>query len=210
MADSSNDFMQALISLDRVAAKQIMEDLSPRTGSLKFIEEVVVTALERIGKGWQEGNLALSQVYMAGRICENLVDEILPPGASQRKDQPQMAICVLSDHHKLGKTIVYSLLRASGYELKDYDTLEVDALIKRIKRDGIKILLISVLMLPSALKIKRVREKLDEMGLDVKILVGGAPFRFDDQLWREVGADAMGLTASEAVALIQKIMGGTL
>ncbi len=61
-------------------------------------------------------------------------------------------------------------------------------------------------MLPSALKIKELKDKLENM--DVKIIVGGAPFRFDDQLWREVGADAMCKNASEAVSIIHHVIGG--
>lgn len=207
MADHINDFMQALLSLDRLSAKEILDDHTLRIRPIEFIEKVVVVALERIGAGWQEGTIALSQVYMGGRICEELVDEILPPGASERKDQPKMAICVLSDHHKLGKVIVYSLLRASGFDLSDYGTMEVDDLVDRIIKENIEIILISVLMLPSALKIKKVKEKLTNMNLDVKIVVGGAPFRFDDQLWQEVGADAMCKDASEAVDVIQEVIG---
>jgi methanogenic corrinoid protein MtbC1 len=207
MTELVTDFMEAIISLDRLSAQKLLADQEGRISGMEFIEKVVVVALERIGAGWQEGSLALSQVYMAGRICESLVDEILPPGAPDRKDQPKMAICVLSDHHKLGKVIVYSLLRASGFDLLDYGTLAVDELVERAKKDHIKILLISVLMLPSALKIKAVKEKL--MDLDVKIIVGGAPFRFDDHLWREVGADAMCRTASEALPVIRKVMGET-
>jgi hypothetical protein len=39
-------------------------------------------------------------------------------------------------------------------------------------------------------------------------VVGGAPFRFDDQLWREVGADAMGLSASDALKILDAMGGG--
>ncbi len=208
MTDIVNDFMQALLSLDRVSARNMIADQSHRNAPIAFIEEVVVAALERIGAGWQAGTVALSQVYMGGRICEELVDEILPPGDPERKDQPRMAICVLADQHKLGKVMVYSLLRASGYDLSDYGTVSVDDLVARVQKDNIEVLLISVLMLPSALQIKKVREKLTDMGLDVSIVVGGAPFRFDDQLWREVGADAMCRTASEVAAVIRRVTGG--
>lgn len=210
MADVISDFMEALLALDRLSAKQIFLDQARTLSRIQFIEEVVASALERIGTRWQEGSVALSQVYMGGRICEQLVDEILPPGAPERKDQPKMAICVLADHHKLGKIIVYSLLRASGFELLDYDTVNVDDLVEGVQRDRIKVLLISVLMLSSALKVKQVKEKLIELNLDVKIIVGGAPFRFDDKLWQEVGADAMGRTASEATAAVRRTMEGTL
>ncbi|MBF0303961.1 MAG: cobalamin-dependent protein [Desulfamplus sp.] len=209
MEKNISNFMEALLSVNRVAAREMLED-AVSIDKISFIENVVIAALERIGAGWKSGVFALSQVYMAGRICEELIDEVLPPGDPDRKDQPKMAICVLSDHHKLGKTIVYSLLRASGFDLLDYGTMEVEELVQRIKNDKIKIILVSVLMLHSALKVKPLKEKLDSLNLDVKIVVGGAPFRFDKQLWQEVRADAMCSTASEAVLVIKSVMGGSL
>jgi methanogenic corrinoid protein MtbC1 len=208
MTERIKNFTQALLSLDRLSAKQIMDDESSRVGPIHFVEDVVIAALEQVGSQWQEGTVALSQVYMAGRICEDLVDEILPPADPARKNQPKMAICVLSDHHKLGKAIVYSILRAGGFELLDYGVVEVEDLVTRVKKDTIEILFISVLMLPSALKVEQVREGLKDLG--VRIVVGGAPFRLDDRLWRDVGADAMCRSASEAVSVIDKIMGGDL
>ena len=209
MEKNISNFMEVLLSVNRVAARRMLEDAAS-IDKISFIENVVIAALERIGDGWKSGVFALSQVYMAGRICEELIDEVLPPGDPDRKDQPKMAICVLSDHHKLGKTIVYSLLRASGFDLLDYGTMEVEELVQRIKNDKIEIILVSVLMLHSALKVKHLKEKLDSLNLDVKIVVGGAPFRFDKQLWQEVGADAMCSTASEAVLVIKSVMGGSL
>ncbi|MBF0412816.1 MAG: cobalamin-dependent protein [Desulfamplus sp.] len=209
MEKNISNFMEALLSVNRVAAREMLED-AVSIDKISFIENVVIAALERIGAGWKSGVFALSQVYMAGRICEELIDEVLPPGDPDRKDQPKMAICVLSDHHKLGKTIVYSLLRASGFDLLDYGIMEVEELVQRINNDKIKIILVSVLMLHSALKVKPLKEKLDSLNLDVKIVVGGAPFRFDKQLWQEVRADAMCSTASEAVLVIKSVMGGSL
>ena len=208
MNDRSDHFVNALLSLDRLSARRIVDDELSLISPIDFVETVVIGSLERIGAQWQTGDIALSQVYMAGRICEDLVDEILPPADPARKNQPRMAICVLSDHHKLGKAIVYSILRASGFDLLDYGTMEIDALVDRVTADNVQILLVSVLMLQSALKVKQLRERLAPR--DVKIIVGGAPFRLDDTLWREVGADAVCLSASEVVSTIEALMGGAL
>ncbi len=205
--DITVEFEQALLMLDRLAAKKIAADVGSQLYPTEFVEEVVVPSLERVGKGWEDGIVALSQVYMSGRICEDIVDTLLPPGASERKNQAKMAVAVFEDHHHMGKRIVYTMLRASGFELLDYGHVKSDNLITRVKNDGIKILLLSTLMLPSALRIKEVKEKLNG---EVKIVVGGAPFRFDDQLWREIGADAMGKTASEAVKVITRMTGGNI
>jgi methanogenic corrinoid protein MtbC1 len=107
----------------------------------------------------------------------------------------------------LGKRIVYSLMRASGFELFDYGRMDVDELVARVLAEKIRVLLISVLILPSALKVREVCTRLKAEGAPIKVAVGGAPFLFDDQLWREVGADAMGRSAADAVAIVNDWMG---
>lgn len=208
MTNDVKKFTQALLALDRLGASQLLENRTSGDKPIRFIEDVVIRALEIIGEEWLKGNVALSQVYMAGKICEELVDTVLPPAAPERKDQPKMAICVLHDHHSLGKNIVYSLLRASGFELLDFGTVDEETLVQRVEKEQVKVLLISVLMLPSALKIANLREKLSKKNDNVKIVVGGAPFRYDGQLWREVGADAVCASASDAPSLINKLIQG--
>jgi PAS domain S-box-containing protein len=88
-------------------------------------KDLVVPALEQMGSAWQDGSVALSQVYMAGRFCEELVERVLPPSDPDRKHQPRSAIVLLNDYHMLGKRIVYSVMRASGFELFDYGRMDV-------------------------------------------------------------------------------------
>jgi methanogenic corrinoid protein MtbC1 len=206
-ATLQNELISALISVDRSKAKEILTATNPNQNPYHFIEELVVPALEAIGAGWESGEYSLSQVYMSGRICEEiLVDFVLPSNHQGRPQQPKMAIVVLEDYHLLGKRIVYSVLRSSGFEVSNYDRMEVEELVKRVKQDNIEILLVSVLMLPSALRVKDLKIRLNLAGVNVKLVVGGAPFRFDQQLWREVGADAFGRSAIEAVEIVNRII----
>jgi len=203
------EFEQALLLVNRVSALNVMRKAIGTSPAIEVVEQVVVPVMEKIGAGWERGSIALSQIYMSGRICEELVDGILPPGSPVRgKDQPKMAIAVLEDYHMLGKRIVYSSLRAGGFELQNFGRTEVDDLVGRVKREGIEVLLISTLMLRSALLVKQVKAKLVESGSDVKVVVGGAPFRLDDQLWKDVGADGTGRTASEALTIVSEVIGG--
>jgi len=210
MTDLSGQFQQALLSMDRLAAKKIVTKASEELTPLELVDHIIVTALTRIGESWERGDAALSQVYMSGRICEELVDGLLPPGDPQRKDQPSMAIAVLNDYHLLGKRIVYSVLRAGGFDLKDYGRVTVDEVIGKVKADQTRVLLISTLMLHSALHVRDVVAGLKAADLNVKVVVGGAPFRFDTQLWREVNADAMGHSASDVPGIVRTILGGLL
>ena len=196
-------FREALETLDRIGAESIVNQARAEMTPIQVVDQVVVPALEQIGQAWETGDVALSQVYMSGRICEELVEQVLPPSDPDRKHQPRSAIVVLCDYHMLGKRIVYSQMRASGFELFDYGRMDVDELVERALADQIRVLLISVLMLPSALKVKQVCARLKAAGAPIRIAVGGAPFLFDDRLWQEVGADAMGHNAADAVSLVE-------
>lgn len=204
MDELKHEMLDALQSLDRLRIEAVFQRAGGDVHPLRAIEEVVVPALERLGEKWDSGSIALSQVYMSSRICEDLVERALPPRDLQRLEQPRHAIVVLSDYHVLGKRIVLSVMRASGFDIIDYGRMEVEELVERVVEDGLKILLISVLMLPAALKIKEVRSALKARGIRIRIAVGGAPFLFDPTLWREVGADAMGRSATDAVAIVRR------
>ena len=201
-------FETALLSTNRGTAQKIIADSCSRLPPLTCIETLIIPVLEEIGKKWETGEVALSQVYMSGRYCEEIVDAMLPPGHPDRKNQPKMAIGVLEDHHTLGKRILISIIRAAGYEILDYGAgISAHTMVDNVTRDQIKVLLISTLMLPAALKIKDVTSQIREKIQDTRIIVGGAPFRFDKTLYTEVGADAMGYSASDTLKIIQNIMG---
>lgn len=202
------EFEMALLTLDRLAATRVLAAATDVTSPLAAIERLVIPVLERIGREWEQGRLALSQVYMSGRICEELIDGLLPGDGGIRSHQPRLALAVLEDCHLLGKRMVHATLRSGGFAVHDYGRRDVDSLVQQTLEDEVEVLLISALMLPSALRVAQVRTGLDRAGCRAKLIVGGAPFRLDDRLWREVGADAMGRTASDAVAAIAHVSGG--
>jgi methanogenic corrinoid protein MtbC1 len=207
MHEQIKPFREALESLDRVGAESVFKQVLTTLTPIQAVEQIVVPALEQVGDAWHDGSVALSQVYMSGRFCEEIVERVLPPSDPDRKHQPRSAIVVLSDYHMLGKRIVYSVMRASGFELFDYGRMDVDELVARAQADQIRVLLISVLILPSALKVREVCARLKAAGSTIKVLVGGAPFLFDEQLWQDVGADAVGRTASDAISVVEHWMG---
>lgn len=193
--------------MDRIRAEALFQQALTTLLPIEAVEQLVIPALEQIGTCWSEGSVALSQVYMSGRFCEELIDRVLPPSDPDRKLQPRSAIVVLSDYHMLGKRIVYSVMRASGFELFDYGRMDVDELVQRALKDKLSVLLISVLILPSALKVREVCAQLKASGVPIKVVVGGAPFLFDATLWQGVGADAVGHSAADAVRIVENWMG---
>ncbi len=206
MVEIIDQLEQALLAVNNVNSKKILKSIGNNTPPIELIENLIVPVMKRIGDGWENGTVSLSQVYMSGKFIEEWVDTILPPEDPKRINQPKMAIAVLEDYHMLGKRIVYSLLRACGFNLLDYGHVTIKEVIQRICDDKIEILLISTLMLHSSLKVKELKEEIKKIGLQVEIIVGGAPFRFDEALWKEVGADAMAYNAVDAINLIDNFI----
>lgn len=201
-----NAFERALLAVDRLHAEKCLAGRVEEAGALAAVDTLIVPALRSIGNRWEAGELALSQVYMSGRICEQLVDAHLPRARGTRENTPRMAAAVLEDHHLLGKRIVCSVLRAAGYDVRDYGHgLGVDALLRKVSEDGTEILLLSVLMLRSALRIKELVTALRESGLRTRVVAGGAPFLFDGELCRESNVDACGTNAADALEIVSRL-----
>jgi trimethylamine corrinoid protein len=200
--------IQCFLQNDRVGARAIAERWVDARAPLSFVEDVAVPALELVGRRWERGQLALAQVYMAGRICESLVEEMLADTASERRWLPRVAIASLSDHHTLGKRVVSLVVRAAGYDLLDFGAgIAPETLARRASAESVDVLLLSVLMLSSALQVQRVSRELAALKSSTRLIVGGAPFRLDPTLWQRVGADACGASASDAVRLISEVRG---
>jgi trimethylamine corrinoid protein len=208
LTELQHEFLQALLSLDGAAAQRLVRARAEASSPARAIDDLMAPALEALGAQWELGTAALSQVYMGGRICEQIIDVLLPlrdGGGDPEDARPRLAIGVIADRHMLGKRIVASVLRAGGWTLRDYGHGSAESLAARARTDRLDILLVSALMLPSALEVKRLTKALSTSIPRVRVVVGGAPFLFDEQLWREVGADAFGRNAADALAIVRRL-----
>ena len=203
-------FLEALLDTDRQAARRVLESAGRSDRPSDALETLVRPVLERIGNRWETGELSLSQVYMSGRICEELIESLQPDhDGNSAGGEPRVAIGVLEDHHALGKRMVLSVLRAAGIPVRDYGCgLSVHELVERSRTDRTQVLLVSALMLRSAMRIKHLVAALRTAELPVKVVAGGAPFVFDRRLAEEVGADAVGYNASDALVIVRRLLGG--
>ncbi len=198
---------EALLAVDQLQAEGILDSVASHP-PLDQVENILVPAMEHIGDGWEDGDVALSQVYMSSRICEQLVRRMNVEQDQLRFPQPRMAIAVLEDFHLLGKSIIHSMLHGAGYRVQDFGRMDADTLAAKVVGEEIEILLVSTLMLRAALRVPELRRRIETRGRNgVQIIVGGAPFRFDPELWTQVGADATAAGAAELLPIVKQMTG---
>lgn len=195
---------EALLALDRAEVAAILSELAGPSSfdRIELADLVIAPALLEIGRAWDEGTVALSQVYMSGRLLEEALDQHLPASAP-REGAPRIGVGVLEDHHALGKRIVCAVLGSAGYDVRDLGSgIGAATLVDRAVEQGVDILMVSVLMLNRALHVVHVREQIDDRGLDgLTLVVGGAPFIHDPDLYARVGADSYGRSAADALRI---------
>lgn len=198
----------ALLSMDRLAVRALLEQMRDREGWMPALDGLVVPALEDIGLDWEQGRLALAQVYMAGRICEEVIQAVILDDALRPQGDEAIGLAVFEDQHQLGKRIVGGVLKSAGYRVIDYGAgLGAEELARRAAADAVPVLMVSVLMMHSALHLKQLRPAFAGLGRTPVLVAGGAPFRFDPLLARGLGLDAVGHSASDALDIARRYLG---
>jgi 5-methyltetrahydrofolate--homocysteine methyltransferase len=114
---------------------------------------------------------------------------------------------VEGDIHDIGKNIVGTLLMVAGFEVIDIGVdVPTEKFVEKIKEAKPEIVGMSALMTTTMAKMADVIEALKREGLreKVKVIIGGAP---TSKKWaEEIGADAHGGDAIEAVEIAKKLV----
>jgi methanogenic corrinoid protein MtbC1 len=192
-------YNEAIFDTDREQALQVIHDAVAQ-GVLPedVVFKIVVPAIERMVKSISEDfDANLAQHFMTSQIAAEVTEEMI---ALFR--QPPEAICRVvigtaeGDLHSLGKRIVMGCLKAQMIEVTDLGVnVPPERFVDAAVAGNAQVIGISAMMAHTARGENGclgVRKLLRERGLEgkIKIMVGGAPFRFDHDLYRAVQADA--------------------
>jgi len=208
-------YYDAVFDTDRdralaVVKRALDEGISPE----EVIFTIVIPCMEKMIGGMMTDSLVtLSQHFLASQIAEEVADTLIPLFKTAPEMQGHIVIGTsFGDFHGLGKKIVSGCLRAKMFQVTDVGiNVRPERFVEEALAVGAQVIGISSMMVHTAVGEhgpRRVRELLREQGLEdrIKIVVGGAPYRFHDTLYREVGADAWGVTAIEGAEVIARLI----
>lgn len=200
---SSDQLLDRLLQLDRVGVARLLDDGAQAQSPAWVSDALIAPSLVEIGDRWLAGTAALSQVYMAARLCEKWV---ATRNSGQAPSAARVAVALFEDQHALGKQLVSLALRASGIAVVDLGVGNADSLYERATAAGVSVLMVSVLMLASATRMRGLADRIAAEESPLRLVVGGAPFRFDPTLVNEVGAHEVGQSSAEAVTIARRLL----
>jgi len=204
-------YNEAVFETDKQAALEVVnqalsEGLSPEDVVFKLVIPAVEAMMARIEKD-PDSNLA--QHFMTAQIAAEVTERMLEKFSRPPQVIGRVVIgAAHGDLHSLGKRIVIGCLKSMMVEVSDLGVnVGAEQFVDTAVAEGAQVIAVSSLMVHTAIGdngARRVRALLRERGLEgrIKLAVGGAPYRFDPELYTRVGADAWapdGVTAAKVI-----------
>ncbi len=172
--------------------------------------EALREGMSAVGERFEAKEYFLPDLIMSGEIFNEaiaLIEPLLGGREAERKGSVVIGTAQ-GDIHDIGKNIVATMLRCSGYEVHD---LGVDvppaAFVEKVKETGAGLVALSGLLTFAFDSMKETVEAFSDAGLrdSVKIMIGGGPV--NETVLGFCGADAYGRDPSEAVRLAGSLSG---
>lgn len=200
---------EALRDLDEERVNELVDEavkngLSP----LEIIGECNA-GMVSVGDLFSQNQYFLSELIYSGEILSGVMTKLEPllQGAGAAESAGKVIVgTVKGDIHDIGKNIVISLLRGSGFEVIDMGVdVPTEEFAKKVKETGAKALGLCALLNFTYPEMKTVVESLQAAGIreNVQVIIGGAPC--NEQVREYAGADFYAPDALAAVTICKKI-----
>lgn len=169
---------KALIQGGSESLQETIDDLLKKYKALEILENILMSAMQEIGKLFEQGELYLPQLIRSASVMNNCVDILTPylekVDKSQSKGKILMAT-VDGDVHDIGKNIVGTVLECNGYEVIDLGVMVPrEKIVETAKEVNADIVTLSGLISPSLKEMERVADLFQKVGMQVPILIAGA------------------------------------
>ena len=186
------------------AARKALET----TEALELIDRDLIPALDRVGKGFENGTIFLPQLLMsaeAAKAAFEVVKESLQGKAQEVKGRIILAT-VKGDIHDIGKNIVKVMLENYGYEVLDLGKdVAPETIVETAIRENIELVGLSALMTTTVVSMEETIKLLHEKRPDTKVVVGGAVMT--QEYADAIGADCYAKDAMATVRYADRVFG---
>ena len=176
----------------------------------QILNDGLMSGMQVVGVLFRDHEIFLPEVLLAARAMTAGVDLLKPLLAGG--DVPTIGKVVIGtakgDLHDIGKNLVGIMLKGAGFEVLDLgNDVSAERFVDTAVDSGAKVIGISALLTTTMSSMKDVVDLLQERGLGGEILtiIGGAPV--SKEFADEIGADAYGYDAANAVDQVKALTG---
>lgn len=205
------ELTEALGDLEETKVYDLVDKYVAEGRPVLEIIDALNAGMVAVGERFSENVYFISQLMFSAEILKGVMEKLDPllQGEPSRDSSKKIVLgTVKGDIHDIGKNIVATLMRGSGFDVIDLGVdVPAEKFIEAVKESGAKILGMSALLNFTYPEMKTVVDALDAAGLkgDVKTIIGGAPV--GEQVRQFCGADYVADDAVHGVKICKEIYG---
>lgn len=186
--------------------KQEIEKLLEEYSPLQISQNILSKAMEHIGELYSKGVIYLPHLILAAETVTPVFEYL--NSLLEKNDKQKIGTIIVAtvegDVHDIGKKIVATLFKSSGFNVIDLGKdVPASKILEEVKKHKPDILGLSAMMTTTIGRIKEVKDLLEKEGVKIPIIAGGA------SLNKEI-AENFGVyyakNASEGLKLSKKIL----
>ncbi len=204
---------QTILDGDKEECIRLIEaGLAADMDPLEAVEKGLGRGIAQVGEDFGAGVIFLPELTMAADVMKAgvaVLDEPIKTSGRARMSPGKVVIgTVKGDIHDIGKSVVTALLQANGYDVVDLGIdVDTETFVKAVTENEADVLGLSTLLTLPLMEMDKVIKELGHVGLrdQVKVIVGGCPVT--QEFGDEIGADAVGFDALDAVVKVDGLLG---
>ena len=201
----------AILNADSTAAVELVrEALDEGVDPRELIDQGMIPAMREAGQRFEDEEFFVPELLLAAQAMKaglELLRPLLAEGGAERQGCVVIGT-VQGDLHDIGKNLVASMLEGAGFEVVDLGAdVAPERFVDAAVESGAPVIGISALLTTTMTSMKSVVDLIRERGLAGKIrtIIGGAPV--SAAFAEEIGADAYGYDAANAVDEVKALLG---
>jgi len=210
MTDFIEIIQQAVIAgryneIEALIEKALENEIDPE----KIINHAMIAGMDEVGRKFSADEIFVPEMLVSAATMTKglaILKPLLQSGGAASRGKI-MVCTVKGDVHDIGKNLVKMMLEGAGFSVIDLGVdLSVENLIEQTKKPKPDIRGLSAWLTTTMPEMQKVIQALVNEGLrdTLRIMVGGAPV--DAVFAEEIGADAYGKDAAEAVQIARRLM----
>ncbi len=204
--------IHAMVEMQEAEALQIAKKLLDEGTDPMTILNACSTAMESVGKRFENGEYFLPNLMMAGEMLKQISEMVKPLIKEENSKAGRGRVLigtVKGDIHDIGKNIVTFLLETNGFAVRDIGIDQPpQEFVEAIGDFQPQVVGLSGLLTLAFESMKETVLAIEAAGLrqDVRIMIGGA--QVTEQIKDYTGADAYGPDALAGLRLTKQWIGG--
>lgn len=174
----------------------------------EILNKGLISAMDLVGERFGKGQVFIPHVIWSAKAMQAGMACLKPhlTGSQHEKTAKIIIGTAKGDIHDIGKNLVAMMLEGAGFEVFDLGVdVDSETFVQKAVEKNADIIAVSALLTTTMINMADVVDFKNQKNLpSVKVLIGGAPL--STEYCEEIGADAYGSDAREAVTKVRELL----